>query len=269
MRRVFFIDIDRTITGKNGSILHDTRGNPTTLAASALVSLFENSIQPVFISSRSYAQMKEVSRLLGITDFISDFGAVIQVNGEKIQLADEKAAERFKSEFLPGLLNHFKGYLEKHEPWFENARFTVMLRGCLRIDGEYLLKRVNDYLLQNGFQTWHMVDNGSTRRKTTLMCDEVRIYHIMQRSISKLIAARKYLETSGSDALVFAAGDSPADLELAGVSKHFLFVGTEEELDTYEKYIDFPVNRAKITVLNCRGPEAFDKAVRQVIQSAA
>lgn len=266
MRRVFFIDVDGTITGKNGSILHDPQGRPTDVAASALVDLFKNGVKPVLVSSRNHDQLKEIGRLLGITDFISDFGAVIQAGSEKIYLADAAPVEKFKSEILPDLLQHFKGYLEKHEPWFDNARFTVMLRGCLKIEGEYLVKKVIEYLEQKGFQDWRMVDNGSTRRRTSLLCERARIFHIMPQGLSKLIAARRYLDITGKDALVFAAGDSPADLELAAISELFFFAGTEDELSSYAKYLDFFIDRNKIIVLNSKGPEALARAAQLALE---
>lgn len=215
------------------------------------------------MSGRSYSQMMVVSRLLGVRDFISDFGAIIHTEAGDMRLGDAGTVDRFKREFLPDLLGRFTGYLERHDPWFEHARYTVLLRGCVETRDSYLPDAVNRYLKEAGFETWHMVDNGPTSRNTALLCDNIRIYHIKPRSMSKLAAAKKYLAASDK-APVFAIGDSPSDLELATISKLFFFAGTEEELTFYINQLDLPVERERIIVLNSRGPEAFHRAVHRL-----
>lgn len=253
--KIIFLDADRTITGKHGSILHDNDGNLSLNGPKLLFELKKRGVNPVLLSSRNKNQLFELSRLLGQIDFIGEMGRIVGFfGGKKIKVVSlvpekENPFKLYKKGAFSDLFENFKGLLELHEPWWKNSRYTLMLRGCLTYKkNKFLLEKVNYYLKEKQLDFLRLLDNGKTERSNGLICQQKRIFHIVHQRLSKLSGAIKYLnlkKIKREEAILAAAGDAPADLELLDIVDAFFYAGTKEELDISLKVLEKQNSRLK------------------------
>lgn len=236
---LIFLDVDGTILGQNGSLIHDESGNYSLDAPLFFLELLKHDSKPIILSSRTKEQLRELSRLLGGIDFVGDLGASIGIEGGKKILNPFKIPKEenpywlYKKGFLNRFMDQFAHYLEPHDPWWKRARRTLLLRGCFEFKGRLLLSEVNDYLTSNNFNFLRLVDNGRSNRSSYLHCEEKRIYHLTNINVSKFNGALYYLKrisTKKALSIIFSVGDSASDLEMAIISERFFFSGSEKDL---------------------------------------
>ena len=215
-------DVDGTLVGRDGSLLADLDGKPTLVAAEALVAAQVAGLEVVLVSGRTAAQLRETGRLLGTRDAIAELGTVL-VRGREAELVwgdaprglgacPAEALER--SGALAVLLEAFAGRLEPHTPWHLGRRGTFLLRGQADV------AEADALLAGRGLGWARLLDNGRLRGAYPhLGPGPAHAYHLLPGGVSKAGTAAAYLAGRGLDrAQVAAIGDSPADLELAGVA---------------------------------------------------
>jgi hypothetical protein len=216
-----FSDVDGTLVGRDGSLLADLEGRPTLAAAEALVAAHRGGLEVVLVSGRTAAQLREAGRLLGTRDAVAELGTVL-VRGREEELVwgdaprdlggcPAEALER--SGALAAVLESFAGRVEPHTPWHLGRRGTFLLRGQLDpAEADALLAGA-------GFGWARLLDNGRLRGAYPhLGPGPIHAYHLLPAGVSKAGTAAAYLAGRGLAAASAAAiGDSPADLELAGV----------------------------------------------------
>jgi 3-deoxy-D-manno-octulosonate 8-phosphate phosphatase KdsC-like HAD superfamily phosphatase len=219
---VLFSDVDGTLVGRDGSLFADLDGNLTLAAAEALVAASAAGLDVVLVSGRNETQLREATRLLGLRDAIGELGAVLLLGRETELLWGEaprglgatprEALER--SGALALALAAFAGRLEPHDPWNHGRVGTALLRG--RVDPA----AVEAALAAAGLGWARLLDNGRLRGSYPHLAGDgpAHAYHLLPAGVSKAATAAAYLRRRGLRAEQAAAiGDSPADLELAGV----------------------------------------------------
>jgi hydroxymethylpyrimidine pyrophosphatase-like HAD family hydrolase len=220
--RLLFSDVDGTLVGRDGSLLADLEGRPTLAAAEALVAAHRAGLEVVLVSGRTAAQLRETGRLLGTRDAVAELGTVL-VRGREEELVwgqappdlgDCPAAALERSGALAAVLEGFAGRIEPHTPWHLGRRGTFLLRGQVEVAAA-------DALLADRDLGWaRLLDNGRLRGAYPhLGPGPTHAYHLLPAGVSKADTAAAYLAGRGLAAADAAAiGDSPADLELAGVA---------------------------------------------------
>jgi hypothetical protein len=118
-----------------------------------------------------------------------------------------------RSGALAAVLEGFAGRIEPHTPWHLGRQGTFLLRGQVEVAAA-------DALLAGRGLGWaRLLDNGRLRGAYPhLGPGPTHAYHLLPAGVSKAGTAAAYLAGRGLEATRTAAvGDSPADLQLAGV----------------------------------------------------
>jgi hydroxymethylpyrimidine pyrophosphatase-like HAD family hydrolase len=218
---LLFSDVDGTLVGRDGSLLADLDGRPTLAAAEALVAAHRAGLEVVLVSGRTATQLRETGRLLGARDAVAELGTVL-VRGREVELVwgetprelgDCPAQALERSGALAVVLEAFAGRIEPHTPWHLGRRGTFLLRGQVEV------AEADARLARAGLGWARLLDNGRLRGAYPhLGPGPTHAYHLLPAGVSKAGTAAAYLAGRGLDARRAAAiGDSPADLQLAGV----------------------------------------------------
>jgi hypothetical protein len=219
---VLFSDVDGTLVGRGGSLLASLDGSPTLAAAEALVEAARAGLEIVLVSGRTAPQLREAARLLGLRDAVGEVGGVLLL-GPEVELQWGRAPRSLgatpaeaieRSGALAELLGSFRGRLEPHAPWHQGRQGTALLRGQVDVT------EAEAVLAAAGFGWVRLLDNGRLRGSYPhLGPGTTHAYHLAPGGVTKARTAAAYLARRGLAAHQAAAiGDSPADLELAGVT---------------------------------------------------
>jgi hydroxymethylpyrimidine pyrophosphatase-like HAD family hydrolase len=218
---LLFSDVDGTLVGRDGSLLADLEGQPTLVAAEALVAAHRAGLEVVLVSGRTGEQLRETGRLLGLRDAIGELGTVL-VRDKRIEplwgeaprdLGETPAEALARSGALAAVLDGFAGRLEPHAPWHLGRRGTALLRG--QVDAA----AVDALLAERGLGWARLLDNGRLRGAYPhLGPGPTHAYHLLPAGVSKAGTVAAYLAARGlGPERAAAIGDGPADLQLAGV----------------------------------------------------
>jgi hydroxymethylpyrimidine pyrophosphatase-like HAD family hydrolase len=215
--RVLYTDIDGTLVGPGGDLLATSDRAPTLAAAWALVEARRAGLEVVALSGRARTGVAELSRLLGITTFFCELGAVRVYDGGTSEHATTGAwsgpgaASDALRPAVAALIAASGGELEEHSPWNAGRVHSLMVRGRLDI------AEATTWLDGNGFDWVEVADNGVIPRGFDALPPElpaVRVYHLSPRGVSKRAAILADQEHRGLDAAECAAiGDARADAE--------------------------------------------------------
>ena len=83
MLRCVYVDLDRTLRGPGGSLLHDADGTFTLLGARALEACDRAGAELVLHSAQPAADVDPVARLLAVRAWIADAGELLVIDGEE------------------------------------------------------------------------------------------------------------------------------------------------------------------------------------------
>src|SRR4051812_35503056 len=87
--RCVYTDLDGTLLGKNGSLLHDADGNFTLLGARGLEACARAGVEVVIKSGRRKETVASNARLMGQTSYIYEVGAGVVIDGEETLLTGD------------------------------------------------------------------------------------------------------------------------------------------------------------------------------------
>jgi hydroxymethylpyrimidine pyrophosphatase-like HAD family hydrolase len=229
------VDLDGTLLGRGGSLLHDGEGRPSLLGARAMEACLRAGAEIVLVSGRRRAQTSEDARLLGQASYVAEAGALLILDGEEhwltgaLRPGERTIHEQIDDSGAPALLlERFAGRLEHHDPWHRDREVSHLLRGLIDA-GE-----ADALLAQHGLGHLRLVDNGIVHRRSEALADlpQVRGYHLVPAAASKAGAVAAHMRARGyerSDAI--GVGDSREDLGIAAHVARFWLVANALERD--------------------------------------
>jgi hydroxymethylpyrimidine pyrophosphatase-like HAD family hydrolase len=261
--RCVYTDLDGTLLGKDGSLVHDADGYWTDLPMRALQMCERVGAEVVMKSGRRRASVMAAARLLGQRAFIYEVGCGLVVDGEEEFLTDGLVPQNGKNIFelidesgAPMLLlQHYAGRLEYHTPWHRNRDISHLLRGS--VDAA----QADDLLRAHGHEDLRLVDNGVIGERGSLVLDTpVHAYHLMPRGGSKARAVARHMQMRGyRPEECIAVGDSREDLEVAEVVGRFFLVANA--VDNDPDITTAIGDRTHVEVTEGRNGEGFYEAV--------
>lgn len=222
--RAIYTDLDGTLLGPRGSLLHGPDGTPSTRAAGALVAAAEAGVEVIPVSGRGRKQLEHDARLMGLDDCVAEAGVVIVRDGVRHfawgpsprGLADNPHDTMTEAGAVAVLLRVFTGDLRHYEPWHLDREGSHLFHGLVDV-------RAADRLLdEHGFSWASLIDNGDTGGWPGR---EVRAYHLVPRGIDKAQAVADDVAARGlRPEETLAVGDSLADLAMAASVGTFVIV---------------------------------------------
>jgi hydroxymethylpyrimidine pyrophosphatase-like HAD family hydrolase len=216
--RCVYCDLDGTLLGRGGSLVHDHEGAFTLLAVRAVEALDRAGAELVLYSGRRRAQVHEGARLLGQTSFIYEIGGGLSVDGEDHLLTGEMAHrdgltvhDQVRESGAPALLlEAFE--IDYHAPWHTGREITHLFRGTADVE------EANALLEARGLGHLRLLDNGASRRGG-------RVFHLVPRPASKTFAVERHMQIRGyAPEECIGIGDSPEDMATAAAVGTFWLV---------------------------------------------
>jgi hydroxymethylpyrimidine pyrophosphatase-like HAD family hydrolase len=234
--RCVYTDLDGTLLGRGGALVHDADGNFTLLGVRGLEAAARAGTEVVAMSGRRRTTVAEIARLLAQSSYVYEVGCGLVVDGEQTLLTGNLQPREGKTVFeliaesgAPRLLlEHYSGRLEYHAPWHGDREFTHLLRGLVDVaEADVLLE-------SHGHSDLRLVDNGAIAAKPSLpdLDGPPHAYHLMPRTASKANAVEAHMRARGyaPDECV-AVGDSREDTGVATVVGRFFLVANGAEKD--------------------------------------
>jgi phosphoglycolate phosphatase len=223
--RCAYLDLDGTLLGRAGSLLHDSEGNFTLLGARALEACQRAGVEVVLFSGRTGHGLGRDARLLGLSSYVFEAGAGVVVDGEQHWLTSERHDSIEASGAPALLLDRFAGRLEYHEPWHAGREVSHLFRGLVDAFA------ADQLLAEHGHEHLRLVDNGAIHRQMAGI-DRPRAYHLVPRDVSKARGIALHQRIRGIEpADCIAVGDSREDLAAAGAVGTFWLVANALERD--------------------------------------
>jgi hydroxymethylpyrimidine pyrophosphatase-like HAD family hydrolase len=235
--RCLYVDLDGTLLGRGGSLLHDEHGDVTLLGVRAVEACLRAGVEVVPVSGRRQANVAEISRLIGARSYVFEAGAVVVLDDEEHWLTGDYVPrdgrtvhDQVAATGAPDLLlERFAGRLEIHAPWHAGREVSHLFRGLVdAAEAEALLA-------EHGHADLRLVDNGQADRRSGVMAglEQVRVYHLVPAGASKAraVAAHRRMRGLPREACV-AVGDSREDLGIAPEVATFWLVANALEQDS-------------------------------------
>jgi hydroxymethylpyrimidine pyrophosphatase-like HAD family hydrolase len=268
--RCVYTDLDGTLLGKDGSLVHDADGHWTDLPMRALQMCERVGAEVVMKSGRRKSSVWAAARLLGQRSYIYEVGCALVVDGEEEFLTDglvpDGDRDVFQLIYDSGapmlLLGNYVGRLEYHAPWHRERTISHLLRGSVDVD------QADELLRANGHEDLRLVDNGVIGERGNLNVDgPVHAYHLMPRGASKARAVARHMQIRGyRPEECIAVGDSREDLEVAEVVGRFFLVANAVEHDP--EIVSAIGGRPNVTVCEGGHGEGFYEAVVRSLAEA-
>ena len=187
--RCLYVDLDGTLLGANGSLLHDGDGGVSLLGLRAIEACHRAGVEVVIYSGRKRESCWHASRLLGTRAYIYEAGCGLVIDGEEDpallgEWAPRDGATTFDLIERSGapalLLDHFGDQLEYHEPWHRNRDVSHLFRG--RVDAF----EAGALLAEAGLDTLRLLDNGAIFPPAAMPhVENPRAYHLIPAVASK------------------------------------------------------------------------------------
>ena len=232
--RCVYCDLDGTLLGRGGSLLHDGEGDFSPLGVRALEACDRAGIEVVIYSGRRQAQVHEDARLIGSRAYIYEVGSGLVVDGEQELLTgdyvpgERSIHDQIADSGAPALLlERYERRLEYHDPWHRDREISHLFRGYVDTF------EADDLLRAQGHQGLRLVDNGAIRRRSpTLEVAQSHAYHLIPAAASKAGAVARHMQVRGyAPEECIAVGDSREDMDAADVVGTFWLVGNALERD--------------------------------------
>jgi len=233
--RCLYLDLDGTLLGRAGSLVHDGEGAVAIDGVRAVQACLRAGLEIVLMSGRRRAQVHEDARLLGQGSYIFESGACVVLDGEEHWLTGDlmpgelTIAEQIEHSGAPALLlERYAGRLEYHDPWHVQRDVSHLFRGL--VDAS----EVDALLREHGHHGLRLVDNGvvSTRSPALAALSHVRGYHLLPAAASKAGAVALHRSARGYEReQTFAVGDSREDLACAAEVATLWLVANAVERD--------------------------------------
>jgi hydroxymethylpyrimidine pyrophosphatase-like HAD family hydrolase len=217
--RCLYLDLDGTLLGRRGSLVHDGEGKVSIEGVRAVQACLRADVEVLLMSGRRRAQVAEDARLLGQSAYIFEAGACVVMEGEEHWLTGDllpgelTVAEQIERSGAPAmLLERYEGRLEHHEPWHTEREVSHLFRGL--VDAQ----EADRVLAGAGHGNLRLVDNGAVSGGSAALAEleQIRGYHLVPATASKAGAVAFHMRARGyTREQTFAVGDSREDLACA------------------------------------------------------
>jgi hydroxymethylpyrimidine pyrophosphatase-like HAD family hydrolase len=220
--RCLYLDLDATLLGRRGSLMHDGEGATSLLGARAIEACLRAGVEIVLTSGRRKESVAIPARLFGQDSYIFEVGACLVLDGEEQWLTGDLRPgaagtifEQVEAAGAPALLlDRYAGRLEYHDPWHGGREVSHLFRGLVdAFEADALLA-------EHGHGHLRLVDNGAMHsgRSNLTGLDQLRVYHLIPEGVSKARAVAAHMRARGlrrEDCV--AVGDSREDLAVASM----------------------------------------------------
>jgi hydroxymethylpyrimidine pyrophosphatase-like HAD family hydrolase len=218
--RCLYLDLDATLLGARGSLLHDGEGATSLLGVRSIEACLRADVEIVLMSGRRKESVAIPARLFGQRSYIFEIGSCLVLDGEEQWLTGDllpgeqgSIFEQVDASGAPALLlERYAGRLEYHDPWHRGREVSHLFRG--RVDAF----EADALLAEHGHGGLRLVDNGAMHSGRTTLVDgaEPRVYHLIPAGVSKARAVAAHMRARGlRPADCIAVGDSREDLGVA------------------------------------------------------
>lgn len=235
MLRCLYVDLDGTLLGRGGSLVHDGEGGISLFGARAIEACLRADVEIVLMSGRRRATVAENARLFGATSYIYEAGSVLVFEGEEHWMTGShrpgsvSVHDQIRDSGAPALLlERYAGRLEYHEPWHVGREISHLMRGQVDV------REVDSVLAAEGHGDLRLVDNGVVQRRSAALAalDHVRSYHLLPVGASKAMGVAAHQAARGLHrSETIGVGDSREDLGAAGYVGEFWLVANAVERD--------------------------------------
>ena len=197
-----YLDLDGTLVGPSGSLLHDEEGRFTVAAVRALGLLADARVPGVLVSGRGRARLEAVAGLIGADGVIAELGAAEcgypTRDGQTVHQAIAESG-------VPAALLALEPGLEPHPLAGRGREGSHVLRGRASAAAPTLVASLSGGALR-------LADNGGGAG------GEPRVYHVLPAAAGKAAAVAADIAARGIDARAcLAVGNSLQDLEVGAV----------------------------------------------------
>lgn len=268
--KTIYVDVDGTIVGKNGSLLHNHLGENTTASLDGIRLAHENDCEIVIATGRDLHRAADFVRVLGLQKVIAELGCVIRTTDEDVfnfgeankyfdftKTTAEELHEHVveASEFL---VEQFPGVIQLHSEYNKGQFATTMLRG--EIDE----KKANE-LMKDKWPYLEIHANGHGMfRRTMPGVENVLIYHLAPIGVTKAGGVefdQKLRNLKKEDC--FMIGDGYADLVVSPfVNTVYVPVNGVKSDSNSKAYADSHDN---VVVVESSHNEGFLEAIKLII----
>ena len=218
--RCLYLDLDATLLGHRGSLLHDGEGATSLLGTRAIEACLRADVEVVLMSGRRKESVAIPSRLFGQRSYIFEVGSCLVLDGEEHWLAGDLLPgpqgtifEQIDATGAPLLLlERYAGCLEYHDPWHRGREVSHLFRGL--VDAF----EADELLAAHGHGALRLVDNGAMHSGPSRLegLPQLRVYHLIPEGVSKVRAVAAHMRARGlRPADCIAVGDSREDLGVA------------------------------------------------------
>ncbi|HYB25870.1 MAG TPA: HAD hydrolase family protein [Solirubrobacteraceae bacterium] len=235
--RCAYVDLDGTLLGPGGSLLHGADGRFALDGVRALQACARAEVELVLYSGRRQTSVFEDARLIGSSSYIFEIGCGLVLDGKLEWLTDgvvpsaERGTihEQVERSGAPALLlERYAGRLEYHTPWSLGREVSHLFRGA--VDPS----EANELLADAGYDWLRLVDNGVVRAAHEQMTGlpVIHAYHLIPAGASKARAVARHMQARGyarEDCI--AIGDSREDMDAAAVVGAFWLVANALDRD--------------------------------------
>jgi phosphoglycolate phosphatase len=232
--RAVYTDLDGTLLGKYGALLHDAEGNFSLRAVRGLEACDRAGAEVVIMSGRRESTVRSDARLIGQSSYIYEAGCGVVIGEERTYLTgdwrpddDGTPAQKLLDAGIPELLfERFPGRLEWHSPWHTGRELSLLMRG--KVDVE----EANQAIAEAGHEDLRFLDNGAIGRRMEGIEGRTHAYHVVPGGASKAKGVAFHMRARGfAPEECIAIGDSIEDLEAAGSVGRFFVVANGPQRD--------------------------------------
>ena len=271
-KKTIYVDLDGTLVGKNGSLLHNHLGELSTSSIDCINKAHDNNCEIIIATGRDIYRTADFARVLGLNKFIAEAGCVIKTQdevslnfGEAIKYFDfnNTTHEEFHKKVVEAsifLIEKFPDQIELHEEFSRGQYGTTMLRG--NIDEQ----KANE-LLKDQWPYLEIYGNGHGMfRRSMPGVENVLIYHLAPIGVTKKSGIefdQKLRDLKKQDC--FMIGDGYADL-VCSPAVNTVYVpsnGIKSDINSKE-YAD---NHENVIVLDGSHNEGFEQAIDFIVNN--
>jgi HAD superfamily hydrolase (TIGR01484 family) len=244
--KVIYSDLDGTLLNDQGCIIKDWEDKYFFDVVKIFEKIKNRNWDTVLVSGRDKQQLRYISMLVGIKNYISELGCeLIYDLGERAYVTFDKGNNNYEItkcgkdlvNVIRILKEAFPNKIDSNLNWSISRSFNALFLG------EVDLEKANKILEDTGYGGLLLVDNGFSKlARLKLDVEHMRIYNLMPRGVDKSLAIKldKKLRNFNNENCI-ALGDSIEDLKIAPVVKYFFLMkdAIEKDVDILNSLCNF------------------------------